>query len=422
MEELLNRQRMMDSRHRASSYAHHAVNLQRQMELIESGRRRTVSDCRPLLRTRPPAAPAGRERSSSDPPTPELVASAPRHGIPISESARRGAAPIAIQSQSADQEHRNWASYSSWGSTGFLGGNASLRNSFADRPGSFRGSFSQQSRIRELERGFEPEPEYRSNWAPQEEGRSRSNSDVLADWSPDAWGPTHAPTYRQDEGYYADPRGGFGPRDYYGASMREYYSQPAYYGPRDYGYTSGPREHSGSRGYGYARDDGYGHHRDYEGRHGDYGGYGYNQSRYDGYGPPQTGRGFQSGGKGRPARDSRPPPGRGRGATAYGGGAARPPPKQPQARQGQAPAAQTSKKTKRGAEDPYSFAAFLDGRGVTIDGDDPASRGLIMHHLREYLASVTPEHPKRCVRNATRQLKMLERREAQDTGGDVPES
>mmetsp|Transcript_41582 Transcript_41582/g.67928 ORF Transcript_41582/g.67928 Transcript_41582/m.67928 type:complete len:669 (+) Transcript_41582:43-2049(+) len=81
---------------------------------------------------------------------------------------------------------------------------------------------------------------------------------------------------------------------------------------------------------------------------------------------------------------------------------------------------------KKDSRDPYSFSAFLTAKDVTIPGDDAASRGMMMDFLNEYLAQVTNSHPKRHVRNAQRQLKMLQRRAQQDTeaaagGGPAPE-
>eukprot|EP00667_Euglena_gracilis_P001996 EG_transcript_1996 len=75
---------------------------------------------------------------------------------------------------------------------------------------------------------------------------------------------------------------------------------------------------------------------------------------------------------------------------------------------------------KKDSRDPYSFSAFLTAKNVTIPGDDSGSRGVMMQFLNEYLNSVTPSYPKRHVRNAQRQLKMLQRRAQQDEQGGSP--
>jgi len=64
--------------------------------------------------------------------------------------------------------------------------------------------------------------------------------------------------------------------------------------------------------------------------------------------------------------------------------------------------------------DPHSFSAFLTAKKVNIPGDDLASRAAMMLYLEEYLSTTTPSYPKRHVRNAQRQLKMLQRRAQQD--------
>jgi len=72
---------------------------------------------------------------------------------------------------------------------------------------------------------------------------------------------------------------------------------------------------------------------------------------------------------------------------------------------------------KKDSRDPYSFSAFLTAKNVTIPGDDAGSRTVMMQYLDEYLLTVTPSYPKRHVRNAQRQLKMLQRRAQQDSEG-----
>lgn len=66
--------------------------------------------------------------------------------------------------------------------------------------------------------------------------------------------------------------------------------------------------------------------------------------------------------------------------------------------------------------DPNSFSAFLTMRNVSIAGDDPESRRVMMAHIDEYirLAESNPGVTKRHIRNAQRQLKMLVRRAEQD--------
>lgn len=387
-----------------------------------SGRRRTVSDCRPFLFGRHLD---GRERSTSNPPLMD--------GDPMVKHASSRAVPIPVEER---EGHTNWASYSSWGSTSFLGGNSSFSDRLMQQSGerpTLKGSFTERSIM-----GLEDTGRDRSkSWAGEETGRDRTKSWAShsslgstgfaassftdrdrglptgedQDWSGNYYEPPPgAPLVRTSMGrppkWQPPPPHGL-QRDPYGQKEDVTPPPPP---PHNYGYSEdynvAPEWRPDPQ---YSSMQHLHHERQYPSHGEAYPPQMYYQEPFLPHPPSFQ---YQKDEYLYPVQE---PPGRWFEAT----DAAPKPVSNPPRHSKPLPAKNPAKSAKKKEDDPFSFASYLEKRSVSICGDDTSSREMMMHYLREYLADATPQHPKRCIRNATRQLKMLERRSQQEAEGIV---